>query len=243
MATQAQIDANRLNAQRSTGPRTPDGKAAIRQNAFRHGFCSRIRLLQYEEHDKVEFQPLHTAFIEENQPVGINEEVLVYQMAEHFLFQRRASALLTQGIINIDYADADLPEMALMLRYHTTAVRGFSKALNDLRKLQKERKLQEIGFVSQETEVHPAETSVEPPAVPLAEPPESPPIVPPEAAPAPSETLESMLRKAALRQSASRRDVPPTTVHLTVDGQTYTQPAAIKPDPCGAPSGGDAGGQ
>ena len=59
MATQAQIEANRLNAQRSTGPRTPDGKAAIRQNAFRHGFTSSIPLTQQEEHDKVDVQRLH----------------------------------------------------------------------------------------------------------------------------------------------------------------------------------------
>ena len=157
MATQAQTEANRLNSQKSTGPRTPDGKAAIRQNAFRHGFCSRIRLTQQEEHDKVEFQPLHAAFIEENQPVGINEEVLVYQMAEHFFFQKRASDLLGNAIDGIDYAEQNHTEIALMLRYHTTAVRGFSKALNDLRKLQKERKLQEIGFVSQEAVEAPAE--------------------------------------------------------------------------------------
>ena len=33
MATEAQIEANRANAQKSTGPRTPEGKAAVAQNA------------------------------------------------------------------------------------------------------------------------------------------------------------------------------------------------------------------
>src|ERR1039457_5421396 len=88
MATQAQIDANRRNAQKSTGPRTPDGKAAVRQNAFRHGLSATYPLLS-DEHDDA-FESIHTALIEENEPVGVNEEILVYKMAEHFFFQRRA---------------------------------------------------------------------------------------------------------------------------------------------------------
>src|SRR5689334_5806535 len=37
MATAAQIEANRLNAQKSTGPRTVEGKTVSRQNALKHG--------------------------------------------------------------------------------------------------------------------------------------------------------------------------------------------------------------
>src|SRR5262249_22248711 len=37
MATQAQIDANRQNAQLSTGPTTDEGKERTRHNATRHG--------------------------------------------------------------------------------------------------------------------------------------------------------------------------------------------------------------
>ena len=38
MATQAQVAANRLNARKSTGPRTAEGKTKAAQNAVKHGF-------------------------------------------------------------------------------------------------------------------------------------------------------------------------------------------------------------
>jgi hypothetical protein len=41
MATEAQIEANRANAQKSTGPRTPEGKEKAAQNALKHGLLAR----------------------------------------------------------------------------------------------------------------------------------------------------------------------------------------------------------
>ena len=41
MATAAQIEANRLNAQKSTRPRTVAGKARARLNALKHGMTAR----------------------------------------------------------------------------------------------------------------------------------------------------------------------------------------------------------
>ena len=40
MSTTRPIEANRRNAQKSTGPRTARGKAQSRLNGLRHGFCS-----------------------------------------------------------------------------------------------------------------------------------------------------------------------------------------------------------
>src|SRR5690348_17860638 len=41
MSTELQIAANRRNAQSSTGPRTREGRAAVRFNALRHGQIGR----------------------------------------------------------------------------------------------------------------------------------------------------------------------------------------------------------
>jgi hypothetical protein len=222
MATQAQIEANRLNAQKSTGPRTPDGKTAIRENAVRHGLTSSIPSTEREANDQPEAQRIHDAFIEENQPVGINEEVLVYQMAEYFLFQRHASAILGDQFNIADGAGNNNREIALMLRYHTTAVRGFSKALNDLRKLQKERKLQEIGFVSQEPVEAPAEPPAAPPA-PAAEPPKPKPVgaTPPVQAQIRVEPTAARPVEARENIEEARKDS-----EKAPDGQPHTSPKA-----------------
>ena len=43
MATQAQIDANRQNAQHSTGPVTEAGRAAVSQNRTTHGLTGEFK--------------------------------------------------------------------------------------------------------------------------------------------------------------------------------------------------------
>ena len=48
MATQAQIIANRRNAQRSTGPLTPRGKAVASQNSLKHGLLAHQQVIAGE---------------------------------------------------------------------------------------------------------------------------------------------------------------------------------------------------
>jgi len=48
VATQAQIEANRKNAQKSTGPKTPEGKSRIRKNALWHGITGNDEALTPE---------------------------------------------------------------------------------------------------------------------------------------------------------------------------------------------------
>ena len=56
MATAAQIEANRRNAQRSTGPKTDEGKARVRRNAFKHGMTARTIMPVLPQEDPKELE-------------------------------------------------------------------------------------------------------------------------------------------------------------------------------------------
>jgi hypothetical protein len=49
MASDKQMRANRQNARKSTGPKTPEGKAVARLNALKHGLLSQQILLPNED--------------------------------------------------------------------------------------------------------------------------------------------------------------------------------------------------
>ena len=56
MATAAQIEANRRNAQRSTGPKTDGGKARVRRNAVKHGMTARTIMPVLPQEDPKELE-------------------------------------------------------------------------------------------------------------------------------------------------------------------------------------------
>jgi hypothetical protein len=144
MATAAQILANRENAKKSTGPTTDVGILKASQNAIRHSLTSTLPVLKKEQPEDARqvLEALHLEF----QPLGANEEILVHKMAEHLWHQKRANRLLV-NLFDIGHLKAET-HMALYLRYQGVADRGYYRALNELRKTQKERRLVENGSVS-----------------------------------------------------------------------------------------------
>jgi hypothetical protein len=80
MATQKQIDANRRNAARSTGPKSEEGKAVARYNAVTHGFRAHgLDRLPREDADA--FQAKLDAFDADYSPANQTEARLVRQAA------------------------------------------------------------------------------------------------------------------------------------------------------------------
>ncbi len=79
MPTQNQIDANRLNARKSTGPKTPGGRYNASQNTITHGLFAKPIPLPDESADR--FNALMAAFINHFNPDGPDEPGLVETMA------------------------------------------------------------------------------------------------------------------------------------------------------------------
>ena len=79
MSTQAQTAANRKNAQKSTGPKTPEGRDAVRLNGLKHGLASEILVLPGESVS--DFEDLLDSLQAEQQPSTPTELILVRQMA------------------------------------------------------------------------------------------------------------------------------------------------------------------
>jgi hypothetical protein len=148
MATDAQITANQENAQKSTGPSTPEGKAVSCMNNFKWGFTGRFTVLPSE--DQEEFDDLLAALTHEHEPSTATETILVESMAQHNWLSQRAQRLqdATMGAEDMDMKDSER-QFALFLRYQTTNDRAFHRCLTTLLKLKAEKRKEEIGFESQ----------------------------------------------------------------------------------------------
>jgi hypothetical protein len=161
MASPAQILANRENAQRSTGPATPEGKRAASRNAIRHGLTGTQIVMPGE--DPAAYEDLRQGLHDSHQPANEAERILVDQIAANAWRLMRAQrvetaflAKLTEGAKDPDAALAEAflekpKELARMHRYVAAAQNAYYKAITQLTKLQKERgtlEADEIGFVS-----------------------------------------------------------------------------------------------
>ncbi len=88
MATEAQIAANRLNAQKSTGPRTAEGKERASQNALTHGLFAREGVIRGEDEDQ--FEDHRERLLGQLCPAGPLEEILAARIVELSWRLRRA---------------------------------------------------------------------------------------------------------------------------------------------------------
>src|SRR5512135_2584972 len=88
MTTEAQTEANRANAQKSTGPRTPEGKAKVAQNAVKHGLLAKDAVVVGE--DLEAFDLFRDQFRAELAPVGLAESLLAERIVGLFWRLQRA---------------------------------------------------------------------------------------------------------------------------------------------------------
>lgn len=98
--------ANKINAQASTGPKTVRGKAIARVNATRHGILSQELMLPHE--NPAEFDELLRSLITELRAVGTLECNLVERIAVTIWRQRRLVRAERQDIQRQNESAADL---------------------------------------------------------------------------------------------------------------------------------------
>ena len=166
MSSQSQIDANRINAQKSTGPRTPEGKARSRRNGLLHGLTAKTCMLDGE--DPASLTDLVDKLSEKYLPQDTEEDFLVERMAKARCRYNRIMPL-EAGIFNIrlsvDQAPKEVVEalsqegqrawaylrdanggnaLTKLARYETTLLREYDRSRQELEKLQKIRAAEEL---------------------------------------------------------------------------------------------------
>jgi len=100
MATEAQILANRRNAQKSTGPRTPRGKAAGSQNAIKHGLLARQALIRSESQS--DFDLYRDQILTELAPTSPMESMLAERIVNLSWRLKRAARIQNQTIDSLN---------------------------------------------------------------------------------------------------------------------------------------------
>jgi hypothetical protein len=155
MTTSNQIDANRANAQHSTGPRTEEGKQKSSLNALRHGLTGQIVIMPTD--DLQAYRRHLDSFNKEYYPEGATEEHLVQSLADTSWRLNRVAALesnvLSLGVTSDDplknamaiaEALASQTKALANLSMHTQRLsRQFERTVNQLRALQQECRIKQ----------------------------------------------------------------------------------------------------
>ena len=152
--------ANRNNAQRSTGPRTPEGKARSRANALKHGLLAETILINDRDPDEEpqDFDDLLSALIDDVQPAGAREQLLVERLAVCYWRLRRAHRFEAHYIdahrraqrasLGRSAEEAGVPKPPLpvsewasnLIRYESLIDRELHRTLQQLDRLQRQRR-------------------------------------------------------------------------------------------------------
>jgi hypothetical protein len=142
MASAAQITANQANAQHSTGPVTPEGKARVSQNALRHGLTAKHLVIRDDERE--DFHSLQQALLTELAPQGPIETITFHELihaAWNLQRFRRIETELSSAGPGDFASNENSAALDRLTRYQARAQRAYYRALAELRTLQTNRAL------------------------------------------------------------------------------------------------------
>ena len=133
MATEAQIEANRANAQMSTGPKTEAGKAASSQNARTHGLSSPT--LTIPEHEREDYEIHRSSLLAELDPAGAIEQDLFKNFLDAswrlIRIQRMEDEIFQNGPNPLDDPET-AKKLERLNRYRVTAERSYVRFRKEL---------------------------------------------------------------------------------------------------------------
>ena len=144
--------ANMANAQKSTGPVTPAGKARSAMNSRTHGLCAKDVVIGPEE--QADYHAMLEAYLLELDPDGPIEQTLFSEIVgaawqlgrvQHMETEACAGKSSYTEILDDDTLQKKLDRLA---RHHTRIERTFHRCLKQLKALQKERVDNEEIYVS-----------------------------------------------------------------------------------------------
>ena len=125
MSTAPQIHANQLNAQKSTGATSEQGKINSSQNRRTHGLGGKFTVLPCE--NQAEFEALLQHLDSDYKPQAASETILVERMAESRWLSDRALRLQQTTLDPNTGEIADEKKFSLYQRYSLPTTMPFTK--------------------------------------------------------------------------------------------------------------------
>ena len=139
-ASAVRIEANRANAQNSTGPRTPEGKQRSASNSLRHGLTSQDPVLPTE--DPKAYEEFCREFVADLAPKGALERQLAKSMAGmQWRLQRCRS--IEQSVLASEPGRAQIDSLNKFSLYEHRLSRSFQATLKQFLELKSARKQRE----------------------------------------------------------------------------------------------------
>ena len=168
--SEKQQQANRQNAQKSTGPITPEGKEAIRFNALTYGLRTRETILP-DENCRL-YSELWDELEADWQPQTRTERCYLETMVTSQWLLRRIAASEQQIYMRIGNIEAQLKMLEHVYKLRAQLERSFRTAIADMQQSQKERKAIQTQPPQAEQPAKPASAPAAKPAAPQAPPPD-----------------------------------------------------------------------
>jgi len=167
--SEKQQQANRQNAQKSTGPKTPEGREAVRFNALTYGLRTRQTILERE--NAREYSELWDELDAEWQPQTRTERIYLETMVtSQWLLKRIAES--EQQIYTIANVEQRFKMLAYVYKMRAQLERSFRTAVADMKQSQKERKAVQTQPPQAEQPAKRASAPATKPAAPQAPPPD-----------------------------------------------------------------------